>query len=309
MEDPIDLWEKPEDGDTYMIAGWRQWADAGSVSSELPEYLVQRLGARQIGRLRSQQFYLFQLPGMQDLLRPEIKLKDGYRVKLTMPENEIYYWSDERRALVIFIGDEPHLNSEGYAEAFFGVAQALKVRRIAAVGGVFAPVPYEKSRNISCTYSLRRMKTELKKYAVNFSGYEGGATIGSFLLDRAEKLDIEYFSAYAMVPLYDLSQIDPDLQGLGLERDEKAWYDLMGRLNHMFDLGLDLSDLRQRSETTVEAMAARLRSLTREHPNAGLRDYMAQVNEDFTEKTFAPLGDVWESELGELFGNEGGDEE
>jgi proteasome assembly chaperone (PAC2) family protein len=305
MEDAIELWEKPAADEIYMIAGWRQWADAGSVSSELPNYLIEHLGARHIGRLRSNNFYLFQLPGMHDLLRPQIKLEEGYRAELKMPQNDLYYWGSERRGLVIFLGDEPHLNAEGYAEAFFGAAQQLGVRRISAVGGVYAPVPYDKSRNISCTYSLRRLKADLEKYEVNFSGYEGGTTIGSYLLDRAEKIDMPYFSLYAMVPLYDLSQLEPEMNGIGLENDYKAWYDVMSRLNHMFNLGLDLLDLRRESESVVEAMGERIRTLERQHPQLGLRQYMEQVNEEFTERVFSPLVDVWENELGKLFGEQG----
>ena len=259
MEEPLELWERPVNEKTYMIAGWHQWADAGSVSSGLPEYLVKHLGARQIGRLRPEGFYLFQLPGMHDLLRPHVKLQEGYRAKFTPPQDLIYHWSNERRALVIFVGDEPHLNAEAYADAFFAVTAALGVARIAAVGGVYAPVPFAKSRNISCAYSLLQLKKELSRYEVNFSSYEGGATIGTYLLDRAEKLGIEYLSLNAMVPLYDLSQLSPGLQGLGMENDFSAWHDVMGRLNHMFDLGLDLTDLRQRSDSTIEAMAARVR--------------------------------------------------
>jgi proteasome assembly chaperone (PAC2) family protein len=304
MEDPLDLWERPVAEHTSMIAGWHQWADAGSVSSGLPEYLVKHLKARHIGRLRPEGFYLFQLPGMHDLLRPHIKLLEGYRAELRQPQDLIHYWSDEGRALLIFLGDEPHLNAEAYADAFFGVARALGVSRVATVGGVYAPVPFDKNRNISCTYSLPRLKKELLKYEVSFSGYEGGATIGTYLLDRAEGLGIEYLSLNAMVPLYDLSQLSSGLQGLGIENDYKAWYDVMGRLNHMFDLGLDLTDLRQRSDSTVEAMAARVRQLEHTHPQLHLREYLARLDAEFTEHTFAPLSDVWENELEDLFGDE-----
>lgn len=34
----------------YMIAGWKpQWSDGGEISSGLPQYLVEKLGARKIG--------------------------------------------------------------------------------------------------------------------------------------------------------------------------------------------------------------------------------------------------------------------
>ena len=136
---------------------------------------------------------------MHDLLRPRIKLVDGHCEELTKPDNKIYYWQNEGKGLVILAGDEPHLNVEAYADGFFAVAQQLRVRRVAALGGVYAPVPYDKHRNISCTYSLPAMRRELEPYAVSFSDYEGGTTIGSYMLEQAERLGVEYLGFYAMV--------------------------------------------------------------------------------------------------------------
>ena len=45
MSEWVEFWEKPGPG-RCMIAGWHQWADAGSVSSGLPQYLVNYTGAR-----------------------------------------------------------------------------------------------------------------------------------------------------------------------------------------------------------------------------------------------------------------------
>jgi hypothetical protein len=45
MSELVELWEKPSAART-MIAGWHQWADAGSVSSGLPQYLIDHTDAR-----------------------------------------------------------------------------------------------------------------------------------------------------------------------------------------------------------------------------------------------------------------------
>lgn len=304
-DNAVELWETPVADEIFMIAGWRQWADAGSVSSVLPRYLITHLEAQQIGRIRPHGFYLFQLPGMHDLLRPQIKLRKGHSQELKSPDNQVYFWQSGRKGLVIMLGDEPHMNAEGYADAFFEVATTLNVRRIAVLGGVYAPVPYDRHRNISVTYSLRKMKDGLKKYAVDFSNYEGGASIGSYLAGRAEQLGLEYVALYAMVPYYDLSDLSPSLQGVGLEEDYRAWHDVMGRLSHMFDLGLDLSELRRRSDLMTESMARRLHNMERDAPDLHLQEYLAKITEDFVEKPFNPLGDVWETVLEDLFGDAG----
>lgn len=300
MNNQLELWEKPTAREIYMIVGWQQWADAGSISSELPQYLIEHTGARKIGEIKPAGFYLFQIPGTHHFLRPEIKLKEGHTKALSHRKNEFFYTGDEQKGLVIFLGSEPHLNAEQYGDALFEAAQTLGVKKMSAVGGVYGPMPYDKDRDISCAYSLPHMKAGLEEYAVRFSNYEGGATIGSFLLSQAEEKGLEFFVMYAFVPAYDLSQLSSLLQGIRIENDYKAWYDLLRRLNHMFDLGLDLSELEQFSHELILSMDSKIEALEKEMPQLKVKDYLRNLTEDFNEMSFMPLDDVWERELGDL---------
>ena len=301
MDELVTLWEKPEAEEIYLIAGWRQWADAGAISSGLPKYLVELTGARKIGEIKPHGFYLFQIPGTHHLLRPEIKLEDGYRQELRTQKNEFFYVEVGDKGLVIFLGDEPHLNSVRYASAFFAATQALRVKRGAAIGGVFGAVPYEKDRSISCTYSLKWMKQELDAYAVRFSNYEGGTTISAYLADQAGNRDLEFLVFHALVPLYDLSQLSKHLQGIGIDDDYKAWYDLMRRFNYMFGLNVDLSDLAKQSDELETLMEAKLEALADKIPEADIKARLQELTADFEERSFMPLSDVWEEGLGDLF--------
>jgi proteasome assembly chaperone (PAC2) family protein len=287
----------------YMLAGWRQWADAGAISSNLPQYLIEHTSAKKIGQIKPHGFYLFQLPGTHHFLRPEIKLEDGYRHLLKVRKNDFFYTGNERKGLFIFLGDEPHMNVELYAETFFDAVETLGVKRVIVVGGVYGAVPYDKERQISCVFSLPRLKAELAEYAVRFANYEGGVSIGSYLADQAEQRGLEYIVWYAFVPAYDFSQLSPNLQGLVVENDFKAWYDLMRRFNHMAGLGLDLADLGRRSDELLTVMADKLDTLERRLPQHNLREYLAELTGDFVETPFIPLDDVWERELGDLFEN------
>jgi proteasome assembly chaperone (PAC2) family protein len=301
MDELVELWEKPVANQIYMIAGWHQWADAGNISSGLPEYLIQHAGARKIGEIGEDGFYLFQVPGTHHFLRPEIRLQDGYRQELAEQLNEFYYTGDDEKGLVIFLGEEPHLNVERYTQAFLDAVTALGVTRVAALGGVYGAMPYDKDREVSCVYSLRSMKDDLSEYAVRFSDYEGGSTIGTLLVDRAERRRVEFIDLYAFVPAYDFGEFDDQLQGLRIENDFKAWYDLMRRLNHMFDLGMDLSDLEGQSRELIGALDTKIEELERQLPQLNVREYMLELARDFTEQSFMPLDDVWERELGDLF--------
>jgi predicted ATP-grasp superfamily ATP-dependent carboligase len=301
MDVLVEFSEKPVAEEIVMIAGWRQWADAGAISSALPPYLIERMGARKIGEIAAKGCYLFQIPGAHHFLRPRIKLEEGYRQELEAKSNEFFYAGDDEKGLVIFLGDEPHLRVEDYAEAFFAAVKQLNVKRVAAVGGVYGEMPFDRDRDVSCIYSQQQMKEELSNYAVRFSNYEGGSTIGSYLVDRAEAEAAEFLVFYAFVPAYDFAQPALFPQGVRIENDYKAWYDLMVRLNHMFDLPLDLSDLDRRSDQLTAAMNDKIDELEREMPQLNVQEYVDKLNTEFKEMPFVPLGDVWEEEFRDLF--------
>lgn len=293
--------ELPTASEIYFIGGWHQWADAGSVSSGLPQYLITQTGARKIGKMDPEGFYLFQIPGTHHLLRPEVHFEEGYSKRIRPRRNEFFYTDLGNKGLVLFIGDEPHMGIDRYSDGLFHALKQLQVKRAALVGGVYGAMPYDKDREVSCSYSLRRMKSELDEYAVRFSNYQGGATIGSYIIDRAELHGLEIFVFNAFVPAYDFSQTGASIQGVRIEHDYRAWYELMRRFNHMFGLGIDLSDLDRQSEELMASIDAKIAEMERALPQINVRSYLQKLTENFTERPFMPLDDVWEQELRDLF--------
>ena len=297
----FELWEKPRAEEIVMIAGWRQWADAGSLSSGLPQYLIDEMGAEKIGEFKNDGFYLFQIPGTHDLVRPTVRMKDGYPEYVEERKNEIFYVGDGLRGLVIFLGDEPHIDIDRYTKGFYDVAKALGVQRIIALGGVYGELPYDKERTISSIYSHRHLKLELDRYAVRFSGYQGGASIGTYLCKKAEQTRIEYVGFYAFVPTYDFSSSSQQAQGIRIENDFVAWLGVMKRINYMLNLNFDMTDLMGRANRLIEVVDAKLDELEGEMPDARIHEYLERISADFEEQTFLPLDDVWEEELRNLF--------
>lgn len=301
MNGMVRLHEQPTANEIYMIAGWEQWADAGAVSSELPEYLVQHLQAHPIGTLEAAGCYLFQIPGTHYLVRPKIKLEDGHRVELSQRRNEFFYAGNELKGLVIFRGQEPHQNIESYAAAFFDAVEALGVKRVITLGGVHGPMPYSRDRQIACVYSLPSMQQELTRYAVQFSGYEGGSSIGTYLAHVAEKRGIELLTFYAFVPFYDFEELAVQFIGVKIDHDFKAWYDLMRRINYMFGLEVDLSNLERKSRQLVAIVDSQIQELDEKMPHLQVRKQIQELDQEFEETTFAPLDDLWGRELKDLF--------
>ena len=301
MNDLLELWEKPASG-RYMIAGWRQWADAGDISSGLPQYLVDETGAAKIGEVKPDGFYLFQIPGTHHLLRPVVKLVDGHRQSLQRRNNEFFYAGDGDSGFFIFLGDEPHQNERLYAEVFLDAVQELGVKRVAVLGGVHGPVPYDRSREISCVYSLPGMKSELERYAVKLSDYEGGATIGVYLADRAEERGVELVAFYGFAPAYDFSKDSMLIQRVAIDRDYKAWHDLTHRLNQLFGLDIDLTDLASRAEGLLAAWDDQIEELAAKLPRLRVKEYLEQINDEFEPAGSAGEDDLWESALRDIGG-------
>lgn len=306
MNDVLDFWEKPKVEELYMIVGWRQWADAGSISSGLPQYLVRHTEGRQIGQMESDDFYLFQIPGTHELLRPVVRFEEGYPQSLEGQRNEFYFTGNEERGLLIFLGDEPQLQIETYVNSLLDVAETFGARRIIGLGGVYGELPYDKERSVSCVYSQQSMREELENLAVDMSDYHGGASIGSYVCRRAAERDISYVGFYGFVPTYDFSNIPQIGNAIRLENDFMAWLGIMRRINYMLKLDIDLADLHERSRKLIDVVEARIEELESASPQLSVREYLDRLNEDFDEVPFEPLDDVWEAELRRLLD---GDEE
>jgi len=300
MDERVHLREIPTSKEMIMIAGWHQWADAGSISSGLPAYLIDMLDARKIGEISRDRFFLFQIPGAHHLLRPEVHTTDGVVQEMRVIPTEVFYAELSGKGLIIFLGEEPHVNEEEYAAAFFDIVKALGVRRIVAVGGVYGAMPYSKDRDISCVFSLERMREEMQEYAVRFSNYEGGTTIGSYLAYHAGQQDIEYIVLHGFVPAYDFGQVMLPAQSVRIEDDVKAWYDILRRIDFMFHLNMNLSELRIQSDELMSSMEEQMEELARQAPQLEVHSYLQKLDEEFTENPFMPLDDVWERELGDL---------
>ena len=78
----------------------------------------------------------------------------------------------------------------------------------------------------------------------------------------------------------------------------------MRRLNHMFGLKIDLSDLANKSAELVTQIRDSVDELAKQLPQFPVHEYLAKMTADFEEHPFQPndkLSDVWTDALGNLF--------
>jgi hypothetical protein len=120
------------------------------------------------------------------------------------------------------------------------------------------------------------------------------------MVHQAERRDVELLTFNAFVPAYDFSETAAAVQGVRIDNDYRAWYDLLRRVEHMFNLGLDLTDLEEQSDVLTESMHHKIEELQEKLPHVDVQKYMESVAQEFVERPFLPLGEMWERELRDL---------
>ncbi|MFC1943566.1 PAC2 family protein [Chloroflexota bacterium] len=283
---------------TFMIAGFNQWANAGNVSSGIPEYLIEKLNARRVGHIRKDDFYIFQLPGNHSMFRPPTKYVEGYEEDYQEEAiNDFYYIEISGKGLIIFIGTEPNQHEDVYVNTLLDGAKELGVKRIIVPAGVGGEVPFDKERLVSCTYSLKQMQEELKNYALTFSNYNRNATIGMVINHYSKARGIESVRMSARTPSYQIPLTDSS--------DKRAMYDILRRIRCMFGINLDLSDLEKESKQQISDFENALKRLYMSNPEleSQIKTYMEQIEEEFKELRFeepANIPDVFLEEFKDL---------
>ena len=276
---------------TYLIAGWRrQWSNGGRISSGLPRYLIEKLAAKKIGALGSEvskMCYPFQVAGTHDAFRPLASFNEGLPSESMHRENDFF---DAGNGLIIFLGEEPWYRMDLYSQGFFQAIKELGIRKTVAVEGVNGPAPPELERRITCAYSKSSMKEDLEKYGVQFSSYGSdgrrGPTIGMALVSVAHYAhpDVEMLRLGAMAPLYPL--LSSNNQQLGITRDHRSFYDILRRLNAMFDLSIDLNELKDLADSESLELQTNLDKLSETSREA--KQVIEQVRTEYSFTPFEP---------------------
>ncbi len=283
MERPELLTLRHRPAAKYLIAGWkRSWSDGGEVSGGLPEYLMDHLRARPIGEMGaevSRMCYPFQVAGTHDAYRPAVAYRDGLPTKAMSRENRFY---DAGQGLVLFLGEEPWHRIDIYGDAFFQAVQTLGVQQTVAVEGYYGTCPPELERSINCIYSRPEMKATLERYGLRFSNFGSerrqGPTIGMALVTLAhyQHPELAMLRMGAMAPMYPFTASN---EQVGITTDHRAFYDILRRLRSLFQLDLDLSDLRQRADADADRLQRILDRISETNPEA--REIIRRAQADY----------------------------
>jgi proteasome assembly chaperone (PAC2) family protein len=236
---------EPKLTNATMLLALTGWMDGGSVSTGTVKQLLGWRSARDIARIQPDEFYIYNFPGDMEtsaLFRPNVKYVNGIVKQCEMPANTFYV--DERANLVFFVGKEPNLRWQAFADCLFEVARRVGVTRIIFMGSFGGAVPHTREPRLYGSVSDEKLRPLLEEYGVRPSDYEGPGSFSSFLLSEAPRHSIEMLSLVAEIPGY-LQGVNP----LSIETISR-------RLARLLNQPIDLDAMREMSNTWENQVTA-----------------------------------------------------
>lgn len=274
--DKLNIYKKPKLDNPRLLLGFSGWMDGGKVSTGTVKCLIDKLDAEKFADIEPNNFYIYSFPGSMEitaLFRPHAKVKDGLIRSYEVPENAFFY--DEQNNLILFLGKEPNLQWEEFAECIFSLCAEFGVKVIYFIGSVAGLVPHTREPRLFCSVSHAALKEALQHYGVNFTNYEGPASFITYLTVNANKQNLSMASFMATIPAY--------VQG----ENPKCIEAVTKRLVGILGLKVELDDLRVISEEFEK----KLSDIVQEQPE--LAGNIHKMEEDYDNKIF-------DSEMGDL---------
>ncbi len=267
--DKLKFYKRPKLEKPRLILGFSGWMDGGDVSTASVGWLIDKLDAKKFAEIEPSEFYIYNFPGLMDvaaLFRPYTKIKDGEIIAYNPPSNTFFYNTDAN--VILFLGKEPHLRWEQYAECIFRLCGEFSVETIFFIGSVAGLVPHTREPRLFCTVSQGELKETFRHYGVNFSNYEGPAGISTLLTAGCTERGLKMVSLVVPIPAY--------VQG----RNHKCIEAVTRRLSGMLGLDMELTELQSISEDFEK----KLNEAVQEQPD--LANNINKLEEDYDNEIF-----------------------
>ncbi|HEY8667758.1 MAG TPA: PAC2 family protein [Tepidisphaeraceae bacterium] len=190
------------EGGTMLLA-LAGWMDGGHVSTGTVGRMMEGRSAAEFARINSDPFYIYNFPGSMEiaaLFRPPVKLENGLIRELEMPVNVFH--CDEAGKLAFFIGREPNLRWQEFADCIFAVVKEIGVSRIIFMGSFGGGVPHTREPHMYASISHPSLRAFLRGHNLRFSDYQGPSSFSTLLLAQSADRGVEMISLVAEIPSY-----------------------------------------------------------------------------------------------------------
>ena len=279
-EDNLIFESKPALKAPYFISGLRGWVNGGEVSASGINYLIDKFNAVSFAEMPASRYHIYQVPGLESL-RPVFRMDNGIIMDTSLPENRFYFAKDAAAGhdLILFLGNEPSLRWEEYAENVIDLALQFGAVRFYSLCGLLDRSPYAREPLISCTCTGEKVREEMDKYNVTFSHREGPATYNQMLIYTCQQKGLEGVNFTVRVPCYPEHNIF-----IGYApRSLKA---VFVRLKDMTGLNIDFDDL----DEEIKEVDTKLDSFRQQ--NQEFDTYLEELEKHFTEMPYQESLDI-----------------
>jgi proteasome assembly chaperone (PAC2) family protein len=265
----LSIYKSPTLRNPRLLLGFSGWMDGGEVSTGTVQCLIDKLDAERFAEIEPNGFYIYSFPGTMEitaLFRPHTKIRDGLIETYEIPTNSFY--ASEKSDLILFLGKEPSLRWEDFADCMFAICEDFGVKTIYFIGSVAGLVPHTREPRLFCSVSDRILKETFKHYGVNFTNYEGPASIVTYLTAACRQRGLGMVSLVATIPAY--------VQG----NNPKCIEAVTKRLAGMLEIDVDLRDM----AAVSEAFEKKLVEVIQEQPE--LAENIRKLEEDYDNEIF-----------------------
>jgi proteasome assembly chaperone (PAC2) family protein len=272
----LNIYKRPTLSSPRMLLGFSGWMDGGNVSTGTIRCLIDKLGAEGFADIEPEGFYIYSFPGSMEitsLFRPHTKIKDGLIESYQRPTDAFYY--NEENNLILFVGKEPHLMWQEFADCIFSLCAEFGVEEIYFIGSVAGLVPHTREPRIHCSVSDEKLKKTFEQYGVRFTNYEGPASIITYLTVNAKNYNLSMATLVAMIPAY--------VQG----KNPKCIEAVTRRLVGILGMHIELEDLRDISDEFEKKLSEAVQG----QPELAVN--IKRLEEDYD-------NEIFDSEMGDL---------
>jgi len=204
-DDCLTLMNPPALAGGTLLLALTGWMDGGDVSTGTVKHLMDNRKLDEIARIDADPFYIFNFPGPMEVaavFRPEVRIRKGMvRRSPKFPENVFH--ADVAGKLVFFLGAEPNLKWQRFADAIFRLCTAAGLTRIVFMGSFGGTVPHTREPRMFGSVSHEHLLEILTLHNVKPSEYgPGPSSFSTLLLAQAPAHGIEMLSFVAEIPGY-----------------------------------------------------------------------------------------------------------
>ncbi|MBM2824727.1 MAG: hypothetical protein HW402_391 [Dehalococcoidales bacterium] len=258
----------------YIICGLNGWVNGGDVSVGGIRYLISQFKGAEFAEMPTSRYHVYQVPGVESL-RPVSRMKDGLIADFHFPKDRFYYAVNPAsdHDLILFLGTEPNLDWEGYADAVVSLACDFGASRLYTFGAVLDRSPYTREPKMSCTCTSVAVKDEMEKYNVNFSSREGPASFNIMLLHACQERDLDGVNLTVRAPYY------PEFN-INIDYSPKSIKAVLVRLNHLMHLDINFDGLGK----AIRELDGKLDFIRRQNPQ--FNSYIEELEKDYVEMPY-----------------------